>query len=518
MSSSSTHHRFSSSTSSGAATSSQQNNPLRIFNNNQRRSGANPLQPTVDHKMMVSSHLPLIWTTNSSSGGSSSGGSSSASSASSNGSGPPSYTTSTQNNAYQHLNTHHHTLNPHLMMNRSSVVNSSSSGGGDEMPVINGSADTRINYGFSYNHQTQGRNMNIRNKNFNQHKLNRLSTGSPGFQTLAHSVVHGARDRKPLSPDYEIPSSTNSVHSTSYGIRRTEEDLLKLHDDQNQLMMNLTMNNSTDVTSSENSSNQSSPAHRAQEVIHSSLTLVDPPPHLRNPNLNPPHHHHNHQSSESHIYSHIYDPSSLTNSNCCCPSCDDLSSQNNADLLTSNNAPDGCNTRSSSVLMFAGPNPPSVPLPPTPGSINNFTTGVHRDSSRNKLSLKLSGVVNGFGTGSTKSPFDPESSSVNPGINHHLTNHNLMMSNPLMVGSPFAPLDYPFHNFYTSSNYRNTLTNSGHLNPHLTGSSIWSRKFFSSSSYSSDQKKKCILLSIILALLVILGSLVITLCVISYCE
>lgn len=225
------------------------------------------------------------------------------------------------------------------------------------VPLINGSHDhnsTRINNHHAFNHfKTLGNrsHLNLKGVASASPALINFNSGSSSIVTTPSGTGHlpmMARDRKPLTPEYEVPGqltcADHSIHQSAPFHHVNHHSQPPLHSQQQHNMLNnATFHSQLHLhhqhqqqqqqqsqqtpTSSSNGSSRDEINYNITDSLEETDLLgstCNLPPLVRGVNLaatiaeqfeNKSNH------SESHIYSHIYDPSS----NCGCASCDRLS-------------------------------------------------------------------------------------------------------------------------------------------------------------------------------------------------
>lgn len=275
------------------------------------------------------------------------------------------------NNSQVHSNHHQHNL-PAGANNKSSPL----------VPLINGSHDhnsTRIDNHHAFNHfKTLGHRNHLSLKGISANSQALINVNAAGANVVTTPTGAGhlqmmARDRKPLTPEYEVPGPLTSdhlmshqpfqqthlsastatnhfpVHSQQQQHHQQLQHQQHPHQQHNNVMINT---NTTSFhhqlhpqqqtpSSSSNGSSRDGLNYNVTDSLEEGDLLGSAsnlPPLVRGVNLaatiaeqfeNKSNH------SESHIYSHIYDPSS----SCGCPSCDRLSATPTT-MMSGHN--DGC--------------------------------------------------------------------------------------------------------------------------------------------------------------------------------
>ena len=208
----------------------------------------------------------------------------------------------------------------------------------------------------------------------------------------------------------------------------------------------------------------------------------------------PEHSHHecksNQYNSESHIYSHIYDPST-----CSCPSCDRLtnsgSSSSRTRIMTSHlQYPSNTTCRdltSSSVLRTGYGHQPVLTLPSYHDKM--LTSGGKKKTKKGK--------------GSSRSQTQH---NISLATLHKL--NNLKSSSPDFLSHQLETLHNPPPPYMTGVDHPHHLGSC--LNPYSTGSPYNLPSISPIVMYAKDRRKKCLVLSAALALLVLLILLLVT--------
>ena len=271
------------------------------------------------------------------------------------------------NNSQVHSNHHQHNLQQPAGAN-----NNKSS---PLVPLINGSHDhnsTRIDNHHAFNHfKTLGHRNHLSLKGISPNSQALINVNS-GANVVTTPTGPGhlqmmARDRKPLTPEYEVPGPlTSSEHLMSHQ-QQQQQPFQQIHHSNHfpvhsqQQHNNVLINTNTTSfhhqlhpqqqtpSSSSNGSSRDGLNYNVTDSLEEGDLLGSSsnlPPLVRGVNLAATiaeHFENKSNHSESHIYSHIYDPSS----SCGCPSCDRLSSTPTT-MMSGHN--DGCMSTTTTVL------------------------------------------------------------------------------------------------------------------------------------------------------------------------
>lgn len=392
-------------------------------------------------------------------------------------------------------------------------------------PVINGSSKTRIDYHSMF---IPG-NLNNQRKFISNRPGGLLGGTSTGTQAGGPSL-QAPRDRKPLSPEYEIPSVSsrassscgpfndashritqkqqqqlassnlnnqqdtkcvNSSYNVNYGVQDEDRDLLgdeiivgQHNPHNNQVGQSLNV-----MTTNIGSSRVTDLMMATPEATRSGsdLSRLSPSSNSMNHDVimigsdheSSPEHECKSNQSESHIYSHIYDPSS-----CSCPSCDRLNNTSSRTKImypTSSNISHLCHDLTSSSVLRTGfgagrHHQPVLTLPSYHDKLSSNKKkgkkgGNNRQQTQHNISLATLHKLNNL-----------KSSSPD-----FLSHHNLPP--PYLQG-----LD---HHLNHLNNPYSTTYNLPSISPIVI-------------EYAKDRRKKCLVLSAALALLVLLILLLVT--------
>ena len=387
-------------------------------------------------------------------------------------------------------------------------------------PVINGSSKTRIDYHSMF---IPGSSTNQRKMTSGSHRP--VVGTSTGTQAGGH-LLQAPRDRKPLSPEYEIPSVSsrassscgpfsdphhqrmiqqqkqlasshlnnqqeskcvNSSYNVNYGLQDEDRDLLGdeiIGHNPNQLV-GQTLNVITTTNSDGSRVADLMMATPEAARSGSDLSRLSPSSNSMNHDVimigsdheSSPEHECKSNQSESHIYSHIYDPSS-----CSCPSCDRLT-----------------NTSSRTKIMY-----------PT----TSHTSHLCHDLTSSSV------LRTGFGVGRHNQPMLTLPSSNyhdklnkkkgKKGGNNRQTQQNISLAtlhklNSMKTSSP----DFLSHHNLPPPYLQGLDHHLSHLNPYATTYNLPSISPIVI-EYAKDRRKKCLVLSAALALLVLLILLLVT--------
>ena len=184
------------------------------------------------------------------------------------------------NNRHPVLSNHHHVNSSGGSSSSSSSFNNNSCSTSTLAPLImtggNSHDNTRINnYAFNQHFKTTGRSQQQPQSQASpQQQVNNTQIFTPAFQM--------ARDRKPLTPEYEVPAFVNNNHNQ-------QQNLFYPH-------MNPYLHQSMD---------------RLDQDFLSSLPISGSSPTTMSLDDDPLHQTSLSDDKSNHIYSHIYDPASL---------------------------------------------------------------------------------------------------------------------------------------------------------------------------------------------------------------
>lgn len=406
-------------------------------------------------------------------------------------------------------------------------------------PVINGSSKTRIDYHSMFipssgnNHQ---RKMMVPNR-----PTTGAGTTSTGTQAGGH-LLQAPRDRKPLSPEYEIPSVSsrassscgpfgggdplhqrmnqqqqqlasshlnkqqeskcvNSSYNVNYGLNHQDEDRDLLGDEiigHNHIGQPLNVMTTTSGVNGDGSSRVAVDLMMATPEAArsgSDLSRLSPSSNSMNHDVimigsdheSSPEHECKSNQSESHIYSHIYDPSS-----CSCPSCDRL---NNASSRTKIMYPTTSHHTSHHLQQLSHDLTSSSVLRST-------NTGFGAGGRHNQPVLTLPSFHH------DKLNKKKGKKSGNKQTQHNISLATLHKLNNLKSSSPdflsHHNLPPPYLQGLGDANHHLS-----HLNPYSTTYNLPSISPIVI-EYAKDRRKKCLVLSAALALLVLLILLLVT--------